>query len=199
MIEDDIQPVLRAIERRRPSCSPIVVAIDGRSGTGKSTLGRAIARSVGGAYIDQDDFYSGGELDAWGPLDPAERVDRCIDWRRVRDEVLIPLRRSKSARYFPFDWDTMEGTASEPIDVAAADIVILDGAYSTRSELLDLIDLTVLVTLGDEIRRQRIMEREGEDWTEEWFAVWDAAEELYFGTLRPPDAFDIVIDRSPTS
>ena len=67
--------------------TPVIVALDGRSGTGKSTLAEWMAARLGGIRVDQDDFYSGGEFDEWRRLTPREKADRMIDWRRVRDEV----------------------------------------------------------------------------------------------------------------
>jgi uridine kinase len=175
--------------------SPIVVALDGRSGTGKSTLAEWMAARLGGVRVDQDDFYAGGELHEWQCLTPREKADRVIDWRRVRDEALLPLRRGRAARWHPFNWDTMIGLSPETITVQPANIVILDGAYSARPELADLVDLTILVTLDDAVRRERLRQREGDDFTSAWHAVWDEAEDWYFGTTRPPETFDLVISR----
>jgi uridine kinase len=175
--------------------SPIVVAVDGRSGTGKSTLSAWIARQCGATLIDQDDFYPGGEIDAWRRLTPQQKADRVIDWRRVRAEVLLPLRSGMPASWHPFDWETMEGLASEPITAQPSGIVILDGAYSSRPELADMIDLSILVTLPDAVRRERLEQREGEEYMSEWHAIWDEAEEYYFNAVRPPETFDLVIHR----
>jgi hypothetical protein len=89
----------------------------------------------------------------------------------------------------------MEGLAADPIVAQPAPIVLLDGAYSARPELADLVDLSILVTLPDAVRRARLREREGEDYTSAWHAIWDEAEDYYFGTIRPPEAFDLVIER----
>lgn len=89
----------------------------------------------------------------------------------------------------------MEGLATEPIIAQPNNTVILDGAYSSRPELLDLIDLSILVTLPDVERRARLMRREGEEYTSEWHAIWDEAEEYYFGMVRPPHVFNVVIER----
>ena len=187
-----------AIQRIRVlarTSSPVIVALDGRSGTGKSTLAEWMADQLEGIRVDQDDFYSGGDLGAWQRLTPREKADRVIDWRRVRDEVLLPLRNGQVASWRPFNWDTMAGLSPETITVPPSSIVILDGAYSARPELADLIDLSILVTLDDDVRRERLRQREGEDFTSGWHAVWDEAEDFYFGTIRPPEAFDLVISR----
>ena len=196
MLKSEIQPVIDTINALREAGTPVVVALDGRSGTGKSTLGLEIAAAVNGTYVDQDDFYSGGEIDQWRVLSPEIRIDKCIDWQRVLRDVIIPFHASLPIHYHPFNWETMDGLATEAISLKPSDVLILDGAYSTRPELAEFLDLTVLVTLDDALRRQRIMDREGEDWTLEWFTVWDAAENLYFGHMRPESAFDIVIRRS---
>ncbi len=175
--------------------SPIIAAVDGRSGVGKSTLSAWIAERVGATLVDQDDFYAGGDINDWRRLSPQEKADRVIDWRRVREEVLQPLRVGMQARWHPFDWETMEGLAPEPIIAQPSDIVILDGAYSSRPELADLIDPSILVVLTDVVRRERLRHREGEAAVSEWHAIWDEAEEYYFGTVRPPHVFDVVIER----
>lgn len=186
---------MRRIQRLARTMSPAVVALDGRSGTGKSTLAEWMAGQLGGIRVDQDDFYAGGDIDEWRRLTSREKADRVIDWRRVRDEVLLPLREGQGASWRPFDWDTMIGLAPETITVPPSGLVILDGAYSARPELADLIDLSILVTLDDAVRRERLRLREGEDLVSCWHTVWDEAEDYYFGTIRPPEAFDLVISR----
>ena len=187
--------VIRRITELAQSTMPLVVAIDGHSGTGKSTLAACIARVVGATVVDQDDFYSGGSLEDWRALTVSGKVDRVIDWRRVRTQVLEPLRAGKMASWHPFDWESMAGLAAQTISVSPSPIVILDGAYSSRRELADLVDLSILVVLPEDERRKRLLIREGEVYVDAWQSVWDDAEALYFGTLRPPDLFDIVIER----
>jgi uridine kinase len=89
----------------------------------------------------------------------------------------------------------MAGLAPHAITASPSPIVLLDGAYSARPELSDVLDLSILVTLPDSVRRMRLLQREGEDFMSEWHAIWDEAEDFYFGTIRPPEPFDLVIHR----
>lgn len=72
----------RIAELSRERLTPLLVAIDGRSGAGKSILAAAVIAELEAAVIDGDDFYSGGSAVKWDAMTPAERVDHCMDWRR---------------------------------------------------------------------------------------------------------------------
>ena len=74
--------------------------------------------------------------------------------------------------------------------------MILEGAYSCRPELHDVLDLRVLLDTPCDVRRQRLLEREGEAYRSEWEARWSVAEEYYFGTVMPPSRFDLILGRS---
>jgi cytidylate kinase len=47
-------------ERARELARPCVVALDGRSGVGKSTLAANIAAALGACVLNGDDFFAGG-------------------------------------------------------------------------------------------------------------------------------------------
>lgn len=175
---------------------PLLVALDGRSGTGKTTLARELALCTGGRHITADDFWAGGPDDVWASLPPAERAERAIDWRRLRAQVLEPLRAGRPARWHTFDWQRGQGLSPQPLTCAPASVVVVDGAYSARPELADMIDLAVLVQLDERVRRARLAAREGEAFMCGWHGLWDAAEDHYFGSVRLPEAFDLVFNAS---
>jgi uridine kinase len=77
-----------------------------------------------------------------------------------------------------------------------APVIVLDGAYSTRPELADLVDLSVLVELPASLRFARLAAREEPAFLEAWHDRWEVAEDYYFTHLRPPASFDLVIDGS---
>ena len=47
-----------------------------------------------------------------------------------------------------------------------------------------------------QVRRERLLRREGERYRAEWEARWSEAEDLYFEQLMPPESFDLVLDGS---
>ena len=182
------------------------VGIDGRSGVGKSTLAAQVLQDFAASrgdpscvtVIEGDDFYAGGSAQTWDRRTAAEKADRVIDWHRQRD-VLEQLRRHGIAEWHPFDWDA-EGWDSEIVPLApvpmvarAAPVVVLEGACSCRPELHDLLDLRVLLEVPRDVRRRRLLDREGDAYQADWESRWSRAEDCYFGTKMPPERFDLVL------
>lgn len=173
---------------------PVVVAIDGRSGVGKSTFASLLADRHQGRVVVSDDFWCGLSAEDLFALAPAERADVCIDWQRIASEVLEPLRRAKVACWQPFDWETGAGLSSRVLTCPPAPVIVLEGAYSGREELRPFVDLTVLITLDDLTRRARLVSREGAEAMTGWHGLWDEAEDHYFALLQPPQSFDFVLE-----
>ncbi len=173
----------------------IVVALDGRSGAGKSTLARVIARDLHAAVVHNDDFYRDMPDVDRREMSPPEGVDRYFDWQRLRVEALEPLVRREPARFQRFNWTNGQGLIGS-VTIAARDVVVVEGVYSARPELDDLVDLKVLVNVANRDRVQRI---DGRPRTvsrhdpQGWDARWDAAEHIYFDTIRPPSSFDLIV------
>jgi hypothetical protein len=74
-----------------------------------------------------------------------------------------------------------------------APVTLLDGAYSARPELADLIALSVLVDVPVDVRHARLASREDKEFLDPWHARWDDAEAYYFSHVRPRSAFDLVV------
>ncbi len=82
-----------AIRRLIANCTtPILVALDGGSGAGKSSLAMLIVEELDAALIQSDDFFAADISDAeWDMRTPAARAADAIDWRRLRAEALEPV------------------------------------------------------------------------------------------------------------
>ena len=109
------------------------------------------------SVIEGDHFYAGGTAQRWDERTPIERASQVIDWRRQR-EVLQALRTTGRAEWHPFDWDADDWDTDivplrrEPLHCAVTPVVLLEGAYSARPELHDLLDLRVLLDTPTDVR-----------------------------------------------
>jgi para-aminobenzoate synthetase len=179
---------------------PLLVAIDGASGSGKSALAALVVKPLGAALVPSDDFFAAQLTDAdWDARSAAERAADAVDWRRLRAEALEPLLAGRPARWYPFDFsggprpDGTYGFSTRAEARAPGPVVVLEGAYAGRPELADLIDWSVLVDAPMEVRHVRLARREAARFLSAWHARWDAAELWYFSQVRPKSAFDRVV------
>jgi len=170
----------------------VLVAIDGHSGSGKSTLAGLLVERHNASVVHMDDFYRVMDPEVRARLTPAEGMDQYFDWQRVRREALEPLRRGDPARFQRYDWNANQLGSWE--DVAPARVVIIEGVYSARPELADLIDLRVLVETPYTARFERLVARNEN--SADWTARWAAAEQLYFNEISQRRAHDLVIGYS---
>jgi uridine kinase len=196
-IDEIVAEVRRRLVGRR---MPFVVALDGGSGSGKSSIAALIAGQLKAVLIQSDDFFAADISDVeWGRRTPEARASDAINWRRLRAEALEPLIAGKTARWHAFDFDAgvrPDGSYSMRTDFVQRNpnaVIIMDGAYCTRPELTDLIDLSVLVDVPAGIRHERLAAREDSRFLASWHARWDRAEEYYFTHVRPKSSFDCVV------
>jgi uridine kinase len=180
--------------------TPILLALDGGSGSGKSTLAALIAMELEAALVQSDDFFAAEIPDAgWDARTPEARAKDAIDWRRLRADALEPLLAGKPAKWHAFDFEAgilPNGSYAMRSDFEEREpraVIVLDGAYSTRPELTDLMDCSVLVDVPVTVRHGRLAAREEKGFLDSWHARWDAAEEYYFRHVRPASAFDLVV------
>lgn len=184
---------------------PLRVAIDGSPAAGKTTLAdelavvlRAEGRDVVRASVD--DFlvpraqrYRRGRYSAEGCyLDAHDHAALC----RVLLDPLGPAgdRRFQHAVY---DRDT-DSPSSPPATTAPADAVLLfDGVFLLRPELIDRWDLRIFVSVPFEQTVERARDRESTvdaaDIERSWNDRYIPAQQLYFATARPTDHADIIV------
>lgn len=192
--------IINAVYRQKQDSHPLVLALDGGSGSGKSTIARCIGAELEATIIPCDGFFAANIPDSeWLIRSPAEKVREAIVWQRIRDEALVPLLNGEIARWHSFDFEaglSKDGTYPMQAEYTEREpnaIIILDGIYSTRPELSDYVDLAVLVDVPIKERHQRLKLREEADFLKAWHERWDEAEEYYFTQIRPPESFDLIV------
>ena len=127
-----------------------IVAIDGPSASGKSTLADLLRFVYGCPVVRMDDFFLPRERATKARLN---EVGGNLDRERFLEEVVRPLKAGKEAVYRVFDCTKQELAKTRKI--ASSTLVVVEGVYSLHPLFWDLYSLRVFldVSLGEKIRR----------------------------------------------
>lgn len=155
--------------------SRVVVAIDGMSGSGKTTFANALADELSATVIHMDDFF----------LRPEQRTEERfktpggnVDAERLLDEVLLPINKGEEFIYRPFDCHTL--LFKEPMKITPFEVVILEGSYSCHPLLFPYCDLHIFLYTDRITQVKRILLRSGYDKTAVFINKWIPLENKYF-------------------
>ncbi len=171
-----LDEVLTDIQDLARDRSPVLVALDGRCASGKTTLANGLAARFGWDVVHLDDFF----------LRPEQRTPERyaapgenVDHERFLEEVLLPLRAGKKAVFHPFDCGAMQ-LSSEVKAVGGAPVALIEGAYACHSALWQYYDLRVFLTADREEQIRRITQRNGSERLTAFLEKWIPLEERYF-------------------
>ncbi len=186
---ENLIDILRAIPRKQ---SALLIGIDGCGGSGKSRLARTLASAFSHATIvEMDDFYLPSSLRKDKEFIPGQ-IGPLFDWRRLKNQVLVPLSQNSRAKYQRYDWNS--DSLAEWHTISPEELVIIEGVYSTRRELADFYDFRIWVECPREVRLARGIARDGEGMRKRWESEWMPMEDTYVEGHRPHEAADCVIN-----
>jgi uridine kinase len=186
---------------------PMRVAIDGPPAAGKTTLGDELAvalraqgrevirASVEGFLFPRARRYRRGEYSAEGCYHDS------FDFDALRRVLLDPLGPGGSRKFQRAVYDRSTDEAlSLPATTATAEVVLLfDGVFLLRPELLALWDLRIFVCAGFDVALERARSRDAG-----LFGTTAAVErrhheryrpsqQFYFDAVRPTELADVVV------
>jgi energy-coupling factor transporter ATP-binding protein EcfA2 len=157
-----------------------LIAVDGHSASGKTTLARRLAQVLPrAAVLHSDDL-------AWH--------HSLFDWRELLVEgVLRPLWAGQVVDYRPPPWVERGRTGSIQLP-AGTQTVILEGVGASRRDLADLVDAAVWVETDEPERARRDEERiAAGEVTREVYDSWMAAENPFIAADRPWTRADAIV------
>lgn len=188
-----LRQLLTKFERIKKNKNTLIVGIDGASASGKSTIANKFTElDHKVSVVHMDDFYRPSKERK--SINNSRVVGANFDWERVRKQVLTPLTQGKFGRYQRYDWHTDE--MSEWSDVPTGGIVIIEGCFTIRAELLPYYDVRIWIENPKQICLERVIQRErnGSDNRFLWENVYRPDEEKYMKIQKPWEHADIIID-----
>lgn len=155
---------------------PFVIAIDGMSTSGKTTLGRLLHENYPESNLfHMDDYF----------LQPHQRtserlseVGGNVDYERFKDEIILHLKDKAGLSYRKYDCHTQ--TLGSAIHVPWKPLVIIEGSYSHHPYFGNPYDLRVFCEISEEEQQRRILKRNGPEMLKRFVNEWIPKENEYF-------------------
>ena len=188
MTDHDYTRLIQAIQERQALRDQVIVAIDGRCGSGKTTLAARLQKDLQCAVYHMDDFFPRPEQRTEARLSqPGENVDH----ERFLEEVLLPLHGTQPVTYRPYLCAQQQ--LGQPVTVASNRLTVVEGSYSCHSALWEHYDLRVFLTIGPEEQMRRIENRNGPEKAAMFVQRWIPFEEQYFKAFDLPARCDMTL------
>lgn len=173
-------PAILQLLASRGSSAPVIV-VDGRSGSGKTSLSRRLLEAWPDGNVQLlalDSVYPG-----WDGL--AAGVEH------VRDGVLKPRRRGLPGLVATWDWAA--ATTGGVLEIDADRPLIVEGSGSLTAETRALADIAVWVEASDVERKTRALNRDGAMYEPHW-DQWAAQEDEHIKAHDPRAIADLIVE-----
>lgn len=158
------------------ACRPYVIAIDGMSGSGKSTFANLLHATFPESNLfHMDDYF----------LKPCQRTEERlneiggnVDYERFYDEIISHLDDCNEFSYRKYDCCTQ--LLGDLLHVEGKPLIIIEGSYSHHPYFKDAYSLRVFLDVSPSEQRERILKRNGEFMLERFISEWIPKENAYF-------------------
>jgi len=202
----EVAEAIVAVERPHP----VRVAVDGVGASGKTVFADALAEEVrrGGrdvVRVSIDGFHNpAATRTRQGADSPRGYYEDSFDYGAFTSHVLEPLGPggSRSIRRAVFDFRTDSPVDSPVEDVAPDAVLIVDGIFLLRPELLAGWDYRVFVEVDFDVALARALTRDlvlfgsAEAVEERYRARYIPGEKHYLDTVGPATLADVVIENN---
>jgi uridine kinase len=154
-----------------------VVAVDGRSGAGKSFLAAELRTELEAPVVSLEDLYGG-----WDGLEHG--IDLLVS------EVLEPLAAGRSARVPRYDWAARVWT--DPTVLEPPEVLIVEGVGAGARRAAVYESVLVWLEAPAFVRKKRALDRDGDVFAPHW-ERWAAQEEAMLARERTPERADLIV------
>ncbi|WP_314195227.1 hypothetical protein [uncultured Arthrobacter sp.] len=161
---------------------PWIVAVDGRSGAGKTTLvDRLLSQVPDSDVVHTDDVACHLSFFNWAD--------------ELREGLLEPLLHGEAVHYCPPGWVARKRPGAIALP-AGRSVVWVEGSGSSRRALSDLIDASIWVQCDNLVARRRLLVRDGKE-EEDLHREWEEQEIPFLLEDRPWERATVIVAGRP--
>jgi uridine kinase len=181
---------MKAAEIKEKS-TPNIIAIDGKSASGKTTLANQLKVILDAQVIHMDDFF----LPL--PLRTAMRYEEAggnVHYERFIEEVLVNIKKADAFSYKIFDCKKLDYNGRRMV-WANSKWRIVEGAYSLHPVFGNYADLKIFFDITPAEQMKRIRKRNGEEKAKIFAARWIPFEEKYINQTKVKERADMILGK----
>lgn len=181
-------PLITKIRQLMKEKEKVIIALDGRAASGKTTAAELLSLVFDASVIHMDDFFLPVELRTRERL---AQPGGNIHYERFLEEVIRYIKRRDDFSYRRFDCSVMDYGAK--VEIESKPLMIIEGAYSQHIEYRSVYDLKVFFDIDPRMQQEMILNRNGQEMFGMFHDVWIPMEEKYFANSEIQDKSDMVI------
>ena len=168
---------------------PVLVAVEGFGGAGKTTFANNLAMNLKHAYVVSiDDFIIKDRIEevSWD--------NGVFDRGRLEAQILKPLREGREACYQRLLWDSE--SLSDPVTVPHVRYVIIEGITAYHPDIAHYYDFKIWVHTPIEVAAERGKFRDAGNENEAKWGIWANNDRIYQEKYHPEKQADFIYDNT---
>lgn len=158
-----------------------IVLIDGRSGSGKTSLAARLAPALRADIVHMDDLYPG-----WDGLE--------IGSRTAAADIVRALAEGRAASWRRWDW--YAGAYAEEHVREPGGVLIIEGCGSLSREAARFASVRIWMEVDARTRYERARLRDGDD---SWWEIWARHEDAFYAREASSTLANLKLYPQPSS
>ena len=185
------QPAVEAIRRLLKSDRQILLlAIDGRTGAGKTTIAKYLVSRFDCNLFHLDDYYLQAHQRTPERL---HEVGGNVDYERFKEEVLLPVLAGEKVHYRPFNYLTMDFDDAYARDIPPKRLNIFEGTYSMHPYFGDPFQYHIFMDVKYPQQIANVIDRQGTAELDDYIDKWIPKTDRYIDAFKVQERCDLTI------
>lgn len=181
----DVKEIAKQITESAPT-KPVLIAIDGFGGSGKSTKASELCDLLGNTYvIGMDDFIVKNKI-----LEPLWDAGS-YDYSRLQEQVLGPIANNHYVQYQRLLWET--NSLSDFIRVPTVEYLIIEGISCMHPSIIKYYTYKIWVDTPIDVAKLRGQLRDKGNENEDKWDLWASNDLAYQEKYHSEQKADFII------
>lgn len=182
--------LIQSLKQNLETTRPLILAIDGMCGSGKTTLAEYLSNIFDAAIIHMDNFFLPFERKTKERLlEPGGN----IDYERFSEIALPALEKREPFSYMAYNCQT--AAYDRKMEIPSCELIIVEGSYSLHERFGHYYDLSLFLNVSSQEQLRRLEARcQNEVKFTRFKTEWIPMENSYHEAQSVRERADLIID-----